>query len=93
MLSARTVRDLVLDLWASAQVKTKTILLVTHSIEEAVFLSDRIIVMTPRPGRIAEILVNELSRPRTVETYEEPLFAEYCGTIRRIILEADSRVS
>ena len=72
---------------------SKTVVLVTHSIEEAVFLSDRIIVMTPRPGRIAEVLVNELARPRTVETYEEPLFAEYCGTIRRIILEADSRVS
>jgi NitT/TauT family transport system ATP-binding protein len=66
---------------------------VTHSIEEAVFLSDRIIVMTPRPGRIAEILVNELPRPRTVATYEDARFAEYCGTIRRIILEADSRVS
>src|SRR5262245_52556019 len=72
---------------------SKTVVLVTHSIEEAVFLSDRIIVMTPRPGRIAEILVNELPRPRTVATYEEQLFAEYCGTIRRIILEADSRVS
>jgi NitT/TauT family transport system ATP-binding protein len=71
----------------------KTVVLVTHSIEEAVFLSDRIIVMTPRPGRIAEILANELPRPRTVETYEDPRFTEYAGTIRKIILEADSRAS
>jgi NitT/TauT family transport system ATP-binding protein len=69
---------------------SKTVLLVTHSIEEAVFLSDRIIVMTPRPGRIAAIIDNELARPRTVETYDLPLFTEYCGRIRKLILEADT---
>jgi NitT/TauT family transport system ATP-binding protein len=65
----------------------KTVLLVTHSIEEAVFLSDRIVAMTPRPGRIAEIITNELPRPRTVDTYDAPLFTEYAGHIRRLIME------
>ena len=65
----------------------KTVVLVTHSIEEAVFLSDRIVAMTPRPGRIAEIIHNELPRPRTVDTYESTLFTEYAGHIRKLIME------
>jgi NitT/TauT family transport system ATP-binding protein len=62
---------------------------VTHSINEAVFLSTRIIAMTPRPGRIAEIITNELPRQRTVDTYEDPLFTEYAGHIRKLIMSAD----
>src|SRR5918995_3328376 len=54
VLTARTMRDLVLDLWASPEVTTKSILLVTHSIEEAVTLSDRVIVLKANPGRIVD---------------------------------------
>jgi NitT/TauT family transport system ATP-binding protein len=68
---------------------SKTVILVTHSIEEAVFLSDRIVAMTPRPGRIAEIIENALPRPRTVDTYDLPLFTEYAGRIRKIIMSSD----
>lgn len=68
VLTARTVRDLVLDLWASPQVRTKTILLVTHSIEEAVALSDRVVVMKPNPGRIAQTVdLSGLPRPRRAD--------------------------
>ena len=65
VLTARTMRDLVLDLWASPQVSTKTVLLVTHSIEEAVAMSDRVVVLKANPGRIAEVLdLRGLGRPR-----------------------------
>jgi len=65
VLTARTMRDLVLDLWASPEVLTKSILLVTHGIEEAVEMSDRVVVMRANPGRIAESVDLEgLPRPR-----------------------------
>ena len=65
ILTARTMRDLVLDLWASSEVTTKTILLVTHSIEEAVSMSDRVVVLKANPGRIADTVdLRGLPRPR-----------------------------
>jgi len=71
VLSARNMRDLVLDLWASPEVSTKTILLVTHSIEEAVAMSDRVVVMKANPGRIAETVdLAALARPRRLETQQ-----------------------
>jgi NitT/TauT family transport system ATP-binding protein len=68
VLSARNMRDLVLDLWASPEVTTKTILLVTHSIEEAVEMSDRVLVFRANPGRIAEdVDLAGLARPRRAD--------------------------
>ena len=66
--TARAARDLVLDLWASPEVTTKTILLVTHSIEEAVTLSDRVVVLKANPGRIADTVdLAALPRPRRAD--------------------------
>ena len=68
VLSARNMRDLVLDLWASPAVTTKTILLVTHSIEEAVEMSDRVLVFQANPGRVAETVdLSGLTRPRRAD--------------------------
>jgi len=68
VLTARAARDLVLDLWASPEVTTKTILLVTHSIEEAVTLSDRVVVLKANPGRIADTVdLAALPRPRRAD--------------------------
>ncbi|MCB0162129.1 MAG: ABC transporter ATP-binding protein, partial [Caldilineaceae bacterium] len=72
-LDAMTRDDMNLELlrvWgeATGSEGRKTILFVTHSIPEAVFLSDRVVVMSPRPGRIADIVDIDLPRPRSVET-------------------------
>jgi len=72
-LDAMTRDDMALELlriWGErdlAREQRKTVLFVTHSIAEAVFLSDRVVVMSPRPGRIAADLRIDLPRPRTVE--------------------------
>jgi NitT/TauT family transport system ATP-binding protein len=62
-----------------------TVVFVTHSIAEAVFLSTRVVVMSPRPGRITGIVDVDLPRPRTSETREQPLFAELVREVRRLL--------
>jgi NitT/TauT family transport system ATP-binding protein len=61
------------------------VLFVTHSITEAVLLSDTIIVMTPRPGRIRAVLPVSLPRPRTSETLRDARFVELSAEVRDAI--------
>ena len=60
----------------------KTIIFVTHSIPEAVFLSTRIVVMTPRPGKIEKVIEVDLPQPRNFETRETPRFFEIATEVR-----------
>jgi NitT/TauT family transport system ATP-binding protein len=63
----------------------KTIVFVTHSIPEAVFLADRVVLMSPRPARVASITAIDLPRPRTVETRAAPQFGRYAVDIYDVL--------
>jgi NitT/TauT family transport system ATP-binding protein len=62
-----------------------TVVFVTHSIAEAVFLSTRVVVMSPRPGRITDLIPIDLPQPRTWETREEPRFFEFVTQLREAL--------
>ena len=81
-LDAITRDEMNLELLRIWQEARKTVLFITHSIPEAVFLGDRVIVMTPRPGRIAEIIPIDLPRPRKTALRDEPKFIKYVKHIR-----------
>ncbi len=65
--------------------RRKSVLFITHSISEAVYLADRVVVMTPRPGRIAGEIRIGLPRPRTVASTETPEFSRYTHAVRKYL--------
>jgi NitT/TauT family transport system ATP-binding protein len=72
----------LLNIWDASG---STIVFVTHSIAEAVFLSTRVVVMSPRPGRISEVIPINLPQPRTASTREEPRFFELVTLVREAL--------
>jgi NitT/TauT family transport system ATP-binding protein len=72
----------ILRIWGETH---KTIVFVTHSIDEAVLLSDRVVVMSPRPGQIVEEVVIGLPRPRTAETRSSAEFQRYALALRKML--------
>jgi len=85
-LDSLTRDQLVLDLQHLWMTRRMTVLFITHNVAEAVFLSDRVVVMSPRPGRIERILDIELPRPRTLAMRDTPEFATYSREIMELFL-------
>lgn len=78
------MQELLLDIWEKMR---KTVLFVTHDIEEALFLADRIIVMTARPGRLKKEIEMPFDRPRKFELKSTPDFVNLKGEIMSLIRE------
>jgi NitT/TauT family transport system ATP-binding protein len=72
----------LLRIWEDTE---STVIFVTHSIAEAVFLSTRVVVMSPRPGRITGVVDVDLPYPRTLETREAARYAELVREVRRLL--------
>jgi len=75
----------LLSIWEKTGI---TVVFVTHSIPESVFLSSRVVVMSPRPGRITEIVDIDLPYPREFETRQTPQFYEKVAEVRQLLHEA-----
>ncbi len=86
-LDAITRDQMNLDLEKIWEQSRKTVIFVTHSVPEAIFLSDRILVMSPRPGRIVANIPIDLPRPRTLDIRDLPEFSAYNRQIRKIFRE------
>lgn len=78
------MQDLLLDVLAAEE---KTVMLITHSVEEAIYLSHRIIVMTARPTRIREIIDVPFPYPRSEDLHERPEFGELRAYIRQLVMQ------
>ena len=84
-LDEMTRERLNLELLRIWEASGSTVVFVTHSITEAVFLSTRVVVMSPRPGRIAGIVPVDLPQPRTVDTREEPRYFVLVTEVRELL--------
>lgn len=87
-LDAMTRDELDMELLRIWEERKKTVLFVTHSIQEAVFLSDLVFVMSARPGRLLETIAIDLPRPRAMEMMSAVKFGEYTLKIRSLLAAA-----
>jgi NitT/TauT family transport system ATP-binding protein len=87
VLTSENLRGELLELWEGKRFPTKTIVMVTHNIEEAVLLADRLLVLGTNPGRIKADMPNPLPRPRRRRT---PEFDELVDQIYRMMTQRDS---
>jgi len=91
-LTAKTLRLLVLKIWRDRSVPPNTYIMVSHNVEEAVFMADRVIVMSPRPGRIVGEVKVKVPRPRE-RHLRHPEFYDAYDNIMELIQKSASRPS
>lgn len=83
-LDALTREQMVMELHQIWLKTRKSVIFITHDIQEAVLLADRVVVMSPRPGRIAEIIETHLPHPRRPATMETPRFVSLVAQVRHV---------
>jgi NitT/TauT family transport system ATP-binding protein len=83
-LTAQTLREDVLEFWRDPTIPTNTFLMITHLVEEAVFMADRVIVLSKRPAKVVSDILIPLPRPRTRHERDKEFF-ELCDKIKGLI--------
>jgi NitT/TauT family transport system ATP-binding protein len=83
-----TMQAELLKIWAEAH---KTVLFITHQINEAIYLADRVAVMSPRPGRLKQVVTIPFERPRPLGLKREPRFLEMEDAIWQLVEEKDGK--
>jgi NitT/TauT family transport system ATP-binding protein len=84
-LDAMTREELGFELLRIWEADKKTVIFVTHNISEAILLADRVVAMSPRPGRIAKVIEIDLARPRAIDMEFTSSFKAYSDQIRAVI--------
>ena len=92
-LDALTREEMTLELLRIWSARPKTVVFVTHSIPEAVLLADRVVVMSPRPGRVADVLDISLPRPRRFSMAGLPAFNDAAERIRERIFKRETALA
>jgi NitT/TauT family transport system ATP-binding protein len=87
MITRDRMASELLRIWSSTRT---TVMFITHSIPEAVLLSDRVVVMSSRPGHVLRVVDIDLPRPRTEAVRESDAFFRYDTELRRLLLEAEA---
>jgi NitT/TauT family transport system ATP-binding protein len=80
-MSREFMMDELQQIWMTTG---KSVLFITHSIPEAVYLSDRVLTLSPRPGRVIDDIAIDLPRMRNVETMGQSMFGEYATHLRAL---------
>jgi NitT/TauT family transport system ATP-binding protein len=83
-LTAKTLRELVLDIWRNPALPTNTFLMVSHNVEEAVFMADRVIVMSPRPGKVIGEVKVDIPRPRS-KYLRDPVYFKFVDDVVELL--------
>ena len=83
-LTAKTLRELVLDIWRNPALTTNTFIMVSHNVEEAVFMADRVIVMSPRPGKVIGEVKIDIPRART-KHLRDPAYFKFVDEVVELL--------
>jgi NitT/TauT family transport system ATP-binding protein len=85
-LTAKTLRELVLDIWRNPTLPTNSFVMVSHNVEEAVFMADRVVVMSPRPGKVVGETKIDIPRPRS-EYLRDKLYFHFVDEVVGLLEE------
>lgn len=83
-LTAKNLRNLVLEIWRDPALPTNTFIMVSHNVEEAVYMADRVLIMSPRPGRIVDEVRVDLPRPRS-QYLRDPKYFRHIDAVVTIL--------